>query len=99
MAMDDHNDQRRRLGPPPDAPQQQQQQQSDEEAPGVEPDRIDLDDEAAVAHWAKKLDVSPEQISEAVDAVGDLATDVEMHLKGTRSTTNADRLDELDDDA
>lgn len=76
--------------------QQQQASELDDDQPGVEPDRIDVDDEDAVAEWATKLDVSPDQITEAVDAVGDLATDVEMHLKGTRSTTNADRLDELD---
>ena len=63
--------------------------------PGVEPDRIDLKDEQAVARWAKKLDATPEQLREAVGAVGDKATDVEMHLKGARSTTNSDRVKEL----
>jgi len=36
------------------------------------------------------------QITDAVAEVGDLATEVEMHLKGTRSTTNSDRTDEVD---
>jgi hypothetical protein len=63
--------------------------------PGAEPDRIDLQDEQAAARWAKKLDATPEQLREAVEAVGDQAADVEMHLKGTRSTTNADRVKEL----
>jgi len=63
--------------------------------PGVQPDRIDLNDTAASEEWTKKLDVTTMQLREAVDAVGDKATDVEMHLKGTRSTTNADRIDEL----
>ena len=63
--------------------------------PGMEPDRIVLDDEQAVAHWAKKLDATPQQLREAVGAVGDKAADVEMHLKGARSTTNADRVHEL----
>jgi hypothetical protein len=63
--------------------------------PGAEPDRIDLQDEQAAARWAKKLDATPEQLREAVDAVGDQAADVEMHLKGTRSTTNSDRVKEL----
>lgn len=63
--------------------------------PGVQPDRIDLQDEQAAAHWAKKLDATPEQLREAVEAVGDKAADVEMHLKGTRSTTNSDRVKEL----
>jgi hypothetical protein len=63
--------------------------------PGVEPDRIDLDDEQATAAWAKRLDATPEQLREAVQAVGDKAADVEMHLKGARSSTNSDRVREL----
>jgi len=63
--------------------------------PGVQPDRIDLSDEPATARWAEKLDATPEQIREAVDAVGDRAADVEMHLKGARSTSNSDRVREL----
>jgi hypothetical protein len=63
--------------------------------PGVQPDRIDLGDEQEVARWAKKLDATPEQLREAVQAVGDKAADVEMHLKGARSTTNSDRVKEL----
>lgn len=63
--------------------------------PGVQPDRIDVKDGAACAAWAKKLDVSEDQLREAVAAVGDKAADVEMHLKGARSTTNADRVREL----
>jgi lipoate-protein ligase A len=41
--------------------------------------------------WAKRLDATPEQIREAVKAVGNRAADVEMHLKGTHATTNADQ--------
>ncbi len=63
--------------------------------PGVQPDRIPMDDEQALAQWAKKLDATPEQVREAVQAVGDKAADVEMHLKGARSTSNADRVKEL----
>lgn len=63
--------------------------------PGIEPDRIDMADEAAIAHWAKKLDVTSMQITDAVAEVGDKAADVEMHLKGTHSTTNADRVKEV----
>ncbi|MDB5958555.1 DUF3606 domain-containing protein [Ramlibacter sp.] len=62
---------------------------------GVRPDRIDLDDPQAAAAWARRLDVTPEQLREAVAAVGDQAADVEMHLKGARSTTNSDRVREL----
>jgi hypothetical protein len=64
-------------------------------APGVEPDRIDLQDEQALARWAKRLDATPEQLREAVGAVGDKAADVEMHLKGSRSSSNEDRVKEL----
>ena len=64
--------------------------------PGVQPDRINTHDKTASAQWAKKLDVTEMQLHDAIKAVGDKATDVEMHLKGTRSTTNADRVDELD---
>ncbi|MDB5964434.1 MAG: hypothetical protein JWQ72_934 [Polaromonas sp.] len=64
-------------------------------APGVDPDRIPLDDPAACAQWAKKLDATEDQLREAVAAVGDKAADVEMHLKGSRSSTNSDRVREL----
>ena len=63
--------------------------------PGIEPDRIDVNDEVACNHWAKKLDTTKMQLQDAVAAVGSKATDVEMHLKGSRSTTNDDRIEEL----
>ena len=44
--------------------------------PGIQPDRIDIDDEAACAHWAKKLDTTASQLRDAVAAVGDKAADV-----------------------
>lgn len=53
--------------------------------------RIDVQDEDALRTWAGKLDATPEQIREAVEAVGDLAPDVEMHLKGSHATTNAEQ--------
>ena len=65
--------------------------------PGMEPDRIDMNDPAARALWAKKLDTTEQQLRDAVATVGDVAADVEMHLKGSHSTTNADRMDELGD--
>ena len=58
----------------------------------MEDERIDIEDDASAAHWARKLDTTPEQLREAVEAVGDLAADVEMHLKGSRSTSNSDRV-------
>ena len=63
--------------------------------PGVQPDRIDVNDPAACAVWSKKLSSTEAQLREAVAKVGDKAADVEMHLKGARSTTNAHRLREL----
>lgn len=59
-------------------------------------DQIDLNDEAVVTRWAQELQVSADQIREAVGAVGPLASDVELHLKGSRSVTNAERVDEND---
>ena len=61
------------------------------EAGEAESTTIDVKDDANVQAWAKKLDATPEQIREAVEAKGNLAADVEMHLKGTHATTNADQ--------
>jgi hypothetical protein len=35
--------------------------------------------------------VSPQQVREAVEAVGSNAGDVEMHLKGSRASSNASK--------
>jgi hypothetical protein len=67
----------------------------DHQQPGVDPDRIDLDDPAACAQWARRLDATEAQLREAVAAVGDRVADVEMHLKGSRSSANSDRVHEL----
>jgi hypothetical protein len=56
-------------------------------------ERIDIKDQGEWDRWAKKLDASHEQIREAIEAVGDDASDVEMHLKGVRSTSNDDRVE------
>jgi hypothetical protein len=66
-------------------------------APGVEPDRIDIDDPKDRAEWARKLDCSESQLREAVKAVGNEAGAVELHLHGVHSTTNSDRVRELGD--
>ena len=62
--------------------------------PGIEPDRIDVDDAQALAEWARKLDTTQQQLREAIGIVGNQVSDVEMHLKGVHSTSNADRVDE-----
>jgi len=54
--------------------------------------RIDLGDEAALHEWARRFDATPEQLREAVAAVGDHPDDVEMHLKGSRSSSNSERV-------
>ena len=53
--------------------------------------RIDVDDDGALHDWAKKFDTTPQQIRDAVAAVGNQAADVEMHLKGSHATSNADQ--------
>lgn len=55
-------------------------------------DRIDVHQEQALRHWARKLDTTPEQIRAAVAAVGDRADQVELHLKGSHATTNSDQV-------
>ena len=45
-----------------------------------------------IQRWADEFDATPEQIEEAVAAVGPNQADIEMHLKGTRSTTNSERV-------
>lgn len=45
-----------------------------------------------IQRWADEFDATPEQIEEAIAAVGAKQADIEMHLKGTRSTTNSDRV-------
>ena len=68
------------------------QEQALANAPSPQVKRIAVRDEAALREWSRKLDATPEQLREAVDAVGDHADDVEMHLKGSRSTTNSERV-------
>lgn len=70
---------------------------SNPQNPTASPDRIDTQSAASLAEWAGKLDVSEAQLKEAVAKVGDRATDVELHLKGSRSTTNTERVEETGD--
>ena len=48
-------------------------------------DRIDIEDPESRSRWTQELDATEEQLREAVKAVGTLASDVELHLKGVRS--------------
>jgi hypothetical protein len=64
----------------------------DKTASGIEDlTQIDVSEDGDLRDWAKKLDATPEQIREAVKAVGNRAADVEMHLKSTHASTNADQ--------
>ena len=65
-----------------------------DQAPSEKQDqlRIDIEDESSMHEWAKKLDATPEQLKEAVGAVGNLASDVEARLKGSRSSVNSERV-------
>jgi uncharacterized protein DUF3606 len=47
-----------------------------------------------IRRLADELDATPEQIEEAIAAVGRRRSDIELHLKGTRSTTNSGRVRE-----
>jgi hypothetical protein len=47
-----------------------------------------------IRQWAEELDATPEQIEQAIAAVGPRQADIEMHLKGSRSTSNSDRTRE-----
>lgn len=54
--------------------------------------RIDIHQDSELSAWSKKLDATPEQLKEAVAAVGNLASDVELHLKGSRSSSNSEKV-------
>lgn len=59
-----------------------------------ESQQIDIHSEQDLSEWSRKLDASPEQLKAAVQAVGPRAADVEDHLKGSRATTNSERVHE-----
>ena len=59
-----------------------------------EAQRIDITRQQDLREWSRKLDVSEDQLKEAVKAVGPRASDVEDHLKGSRATTNSERTHE-----
>ncbi len=58
-------------------------------------ERIDIDREDERREWSRKLDVTEDQLQEAVRAVGTRASDVEDHPKGSRATTNSERTREV----
>ena len=56
--------------------------------------RIDKNDSTQVERWTRELNVTGEQLTEAIAKVGDKAADVELYLKGSRSSTNADTAED-----
>ncbi|MDB5820093.1 MAG: hypothetical protein JWQ11_3733 [Rhizobacter sp.] len=59
---------------------------------GQDAERVNVHEDYELHDWSKKFDCTPEQLKEAVAAVGDKAADVEMHLKGSRSSSNSERV-------
>lgn len=51
---------------------------------GQDRKRINLSEDYEVRDWAKKFNVTPEQLKAAVSAVGNEAAAVEAHLKKSR---------------
>jgi len=51
--------------------------------PGVQPERINLNDEATTEAWIKKFNTTREQLREAIASVGDKAANVETHLEAS----------------
>ncbi|KIQ18507.1 hypothetical protein RT97_29140 [Variovorax paradoxus] len=52
--------------------------------------RIDMQDAAQRARWTREFNVTDDQLEQAVSKVGEVAADVELYLKGSRSSTNSD---------
>ncbi|MBJ7377529.1 MULTISPECIES: DUF3606 domain-containing protein [Sphingobium] len=50
----------------------------------MEADRVTLDNEAAILYWTSRFDVSPEELAEAVDVVGDSVDAVAAYLNTGR---------------
>jgi hypothetical protein len=48
---------------------------------GSDRTRINVNEDYELRDWAKKFNVTPEQLKEAVQAVGTSAASVEKHLK------------------
>ncbi|GAA4356570.1 hypothetical protein GCM10023165_49730 [Variovorax defluvii] len=57
-------------------------------------DSLDLGSPSAVEDLARRFDATPTQIREAAVAVGHRIADIEMHLKGTRSASNEERMEQ-----
>lgn len=52
--------------------------------PYMDADRVIVDNEAAILYWTYRFDVSPEELAEAVDVVGDSIDAVAAYLNTGR---------------
>lgn len=50
------------------------------------------DNPDSLRRYATKFNVTEDQIRDAIKAVGSNASDVEEHLKGSRTTTNSEKV-------
>lgn len=62
----------------------------------IDSNTIDPSDSAQMDRLSRKLNATSQQLREAIDSVGDKVSDIELHLKGTRSTTNAEEVQRKD---
>jgi 5'-3' exonuclease len=53
-------------------------------ANGQDRNRISVNEDYELRDWSEKFGVTPEQLKEAIAAVGDRADQIESHLKGGR---------------
>ncbi len=60
--------------------------------PNETPERIDVNNDQALESWAKKFNATAQQIRDAVAEVGDHPENVELHLKGSRASSNSERV-------
>ena len=49
-------------------------------------------DDEQVQAWAHEFDATEAQVREAIAAVGPNPSDIELHLKGSRSSSNSDKV-------
>ncbi len=49
-------------------------------------------DDAQIQSWVQEFDATEAQVREAIAAVGNNPGDIEMHLKGSRSSSNSDKV-------
>lgn len=63
---------------------------------GPDRDRINVHQDYELRDWAKTLEVTPDQLKEAVEAVGDRVDRVQVHLNGLKAFRSAGRQPKSD---